>query len=443
MPEGWIEVRIEAPVDAAELLGLLDAPDAAGGWQDHGVIRLYWPADRWRPELLSAVQAALRRLGQVPEQATVLATPLADQDWNTVWASQVTPIRIGRRVVVRPSWHAALLLPGDIELVIDPKQAFGSGHHATTQLLVERLEVLVRGGERVLDVGTGSGVLAMAALRLGAASVLGLDSDPVAIACARENAALSGCGPALELRVQTLKDAVSQGVRADLIVANLDRRTLLESAALLAQALTPNGILLLSGILDEDAADLVPAFAEAGMMVQERHEREGWLALTMTTWPARGTGPRLYQINVSDGGVPKRPVPEAQVTVEGIQGDRQRSRAVHGGPDRAVCLYSLELIEALQREGHPIGPGSAGENLTLAGLEWARLKPGSRLRIGEAVRLEITSYTAPCSLNARWFRQGNFKRISQKHRPGWSRLYARVLAEGAVRPGDPVIIEEA
>jgi len=153
--------------------------------------------------------------------------------------------------------------------------------------------------------------------------------------------------------------------------------------------------------------------------------------------------PHVHQINVSDGGVPKLPVPEARVTVEGVSGDRQRSPKIHGGPDRAVCLFSLEVIEKLQAEGHPIRPGSSGENLTLGGVDWAALEPGDRLRIGETIQLEIVSYTAPCEHNARWFLDGDYKRISQKRHPGWSRLYARVLAEGMVRQGDPVTLEKA
>ena len=154
------------------------------------------------------------------------------------------------------------------------------------------------------------------------------------------------------------------------------------------------------------------------------------------------THPRVHQINVSDGGVPKLPVPKAYITVQGVSGDRQRSVQYHGGVDQAVCLYSLEVIEALQAKGHAVAPGSCGENLTLAGLDWARLKPGNRLRIGPDVRLEVTSYTVPCSQQTLWFKGGNFTRISQKKHPGWSRLYARVLAEGLVRPGDTVTVEE-
>jgi len=148
--------------------------------------------------------------------------------------------------------------------------------------------------------------------------------------------------------------------------------------------------------------------------------------------------PHVHQINLSDGGLPKRPVPGAVIGQSGIVGDRQRNLKVHGGPDRALCLFSQDIIERLQDEGHPIEAGYSGENLTLAGLAWDSLKPGDRLLVGPEVQLEITSYTAPCDLNARWFREGDHKRISQKKNPGWSRLYARVLVEGVVRPGDAV-----
>ena len=146
----------------------------------------------------------------------------------------------------------------------------------------------------------------------------------------------------------------------------------------------------------------------------------------------------VYQINVSDGGVPKRPVLEAIITKTGVEGDRQRNLNVHGGLDRALCLFSQELIERLQDEGHSIDAGSSGENLTLAGLEWEKLKPGDRLQVGPDVRVEIMSYTGPCHQNAQWFRDGDYTRISQKKNPGWSRLYAKVLHGGVVRPGDAV-----
>ena len=161
-------------------------------------------------------------------------------------------------------------------------------------------------------------------------------------------------------------------------------------------------------------------------------------ALLVTNRPAQAGSAYVHQVSFSDGGVPKCAMPAAQVTVNGLTGDRQRNRKFHGGLDRAVCLYSLEIIDALRAEGHSIGPGSAGENLTVAGIDWASLEPGDRRGIGADLQLEITSYTAPCRLNGQWFKDGNFERMCQEAHPGWSRLYARVLVEGTVRPGDKV-----
>ncbi len=146
---------------------------------------------------------------------------------------------------------------------------------------------------------------------------------------------------------------------------------------------------------------------------------------------------RVHQINVSNGGVPKLPVAEAVVAVSGVSGDDQADKVHHGGPDQAVCLFSVDVIERLRREGHPIFPGAAGENLTLAGVDWDLVRPGARLRVGEAL-LEITFPAAPCSKNARWFLNGRFNRMNDRKHPGWSRMYARVLTEGRVSTGDPV-----
>lgn len=146
---------------------------------------------------------------------------------------------------------------------------------------------------------------------------------------------------------------------------------------------------------------------------------------------------RVHQINVSGGGVPKLPVPEAHFGTDGVTGDRHADTVHHGGPHQAVCLYSLEVIEGLRAEGHPIHPGAAGENLTVAGIDWASVRPGTRLRAGEAL-LEITKPTSPCHKNARWFLDGRFDRMHDGRHPGWSRMYAKVLEEGLVRTGDPV-----
>lgn len=279
MPNDWIDVTIIADVDAGELLSMLDDPAATGAWQDDGVIHVYWPADRWTSETLLALKQALSSLGS--EEAITVGR-LPGQDWNAEWARSVKPLRVGRRFVIRPSWEEVALGPGEIELVIDPKQAFGTGHHATTQLLIEWLEEVVNGGETVLDVGTGSGILAMTALRLGAARALGIDSDPVAIDCAREYAVVNGFGVEMDLRTATLEELREPEPRGfDLVLANLDRGTLVESAALLTRCLARGARLFVSGLLAVQKDKVAGAFAAVGAYVQEQREREGWLALEM------------------------------------------------------------------------------------------------------------------------------------------------------------------
>jgi MOSC domain-containing protein YiiM len=152
-----------------------------------------------------------------------------------------------------------------------------------------------------------------------------------------------------------------------------------------------------------------------------------------------GAQGRVHAINTSRGGVPKLPVEGAWIARDGVEGDAQADRKHHGGPDRAVCLFSLEVIEAVAGEGHPIFPGSTGENVTVSGLDWRLVRPGSVLRIGEA-ELQVTDYTSPCKTIRGSFTNGTYKRISEKLHPGSSRVYARVLAGGAVRVGDPVTV---
>lgn len=148
---------------------------------------------------------------------------------------------------------------------------------------------------------------------------------------------------------------------------------------------------------------------------------------------------RLESINTSRGGVPKTSVFEALITEHGVDGDRQRDPRFHGGPDRAVVLFSLEVIRALQQEGHPIAPGSIGENLTISGVDWTTVVPGAELVVG-GVRLQMTKYASPCEKIAHCFLNEDLARVSQKRHPGWSRACARVLEGGLVRIGDPITI---
>ncbi|MBA2264084.1 MAG: MOSC domain-containing protein [Chloroflexi bacterium] len=147
---------------------------------------------------------------------------------------------------------------------------------------------------------------------------------------------------------------------------------------------------------------------------------------------------RILQVNVSDGGVPKLPVPAARITGDGVEGDRQREETVHGGPHRAVSILGIEAIRRVAAEGHPIGPGTTGENLTTEGFDVSGLPVGTRLAIGEDVVLELSAPTNPCRTIRHSFRDLRFGRLGMATHPNDSRMYARVISPGTVRNGDPI-----
>ncbi|HZU15994.1 MAG TPA: MOSC domain-containing protein [Candidatus Dormibacteraeota bacterium] len=165
----------------------------------------------------------------------------------------------------------------------------------------------------------------------------------------------------------------------------------------------------------------------------------GLSTLGLGTPPGRGS---VVQVSVSAGGVPKLPVPEAAIGPNGLAGDRQADRKHHGRPFQAVCLWSQEAVDRLSAAGHPLTAGRAGENVTVAGLDWASLRPGSRVAVGSAL-LELSYPATPCHKQARWFSDGDFTRIDHGINPQWARWYGWVRRPGTVRPGDQVVLQPA
>lgn len=127
----------------------------------------------------------------------------------------------------------------------------------------------------------------------------------------------------------------------------------------------------------------------------------------------------------------------ARVGPAGLEGDAHRDTAHHGGPERAVCVYPVEAIRALQAEGHPVAPGALGENVTLEGVDWGSAVPGAHLLLGQTVLLQVTRFTSPCANITGFFADGDYSRVAEKRHPGWSRVYTRVLVPGTIRQGDP------
>ena len=271
-----IQITIPSCVDGAELSGLLACAEFLGLWEQDGALLIYWQGNEGN--ILQEIQRALAQLDVTIPDTSIHLERVTQQDWNAQWAASVQPIRIGRRIGIRPSWTTMELPENGIEIVLDPKQAFGTGHHATTHLLIEWLENLscLTGG-RVLDVGTGSGILSMVAIRLGALSALGIDHDVVAIDCAKEYAEVNGFTKELELRSCRINELADQTF--EVIVANIDRKTIVEISPEFSRFRSSATQLFLSGLLKEDEADIVKQCTNQGWTQETIREREGWIAL--------------------------------------------------------------------------------------------------------------------------------------------------------------------
>jgi ribosomal protein L11 methyltransferase len=278
MPRKFIEVSIQAEVDSGELLAMLQEGETLGSWEEKGILYLYWPEEIWSSRTLEDLRQALAGLGV--EESRLTIREVADKDWNATWAASLHPIQLGRKIRIRQSWHSADQGFKGIELIIDPKRAFGTGHHATTQLVIEWLEDRIHGGERVLDIGTGTGILAMAAIRLGAESALALDNDSVTLECARECAEVNGFGEELELRLSSFENLNAGGF--DVIVANLDGKTLPKLCRALPELLNAGGVACLSGLQPEDCDVVAEALSRVGLQINTRMQREEWLALDVS-----------------------------------------------------------------------------------------------------------------------------------------------------------------
>ncbi|MEO8457466.1 MAG: 50S ribosomal protein L11 methyltransferase [Chloroflexota bacterium] len=237
-----------------------------------GYVRPDADIDRIRRGLEVALQhAPLQRSPVWHETRT-----LAEEDWRDAWKKYFDVQRIGKRLLIVPSWVENTPKPDDIVLSIDPGMAFGTGQHPTTAMCLAALEDTITGGERLLDLGCGSGILAIAAARLGATSLLALDIDPLAVKAAGENAANNNVD--IETREATLELLDQQ---FDVIVANISGLTLERLASRLCNSLTPGGKLIASGFLDEAVGGLRKAFESAGLRVNREIEDGIWRALVV------------------------------------------------------------------------------------------------------------------------------------------------------------------
>lgn len=212
---------------------------------------------------------------------------VSEQDWSEQWKQSFTVQRVGQRVVIAPSWEEYERQTGEIVVTLDPGQAFGTGEHQTTRLCLAAIERLIRPGDAVVDVGTGSGILAIAAARLGAGSVVAIENDPKAVLVANENIERNGLAKFVTVVEGTLGSELLKEQTADLIVLNISSAIVRDSMADVARTLKPGGFYVASGFIDETLPAVQRAAASAGMRMLGVDEEGEWRCIV-----ASGPGSR-------------------------------------------------------------------------------------------------------------------------------------------------------
>ncbi|NWG16175.1 MAG: 50S ribosomal protein L11 methyltransferase [Chloroflexi bacterium] len=293
----WIEVSLSVDGEAAEAVAELLQRYGHQGvaveqegippdlWDDGEAeaprrltVRAYIRADERAEAARLELETALGHLNMLYPMPTPVYKIIQESDWAEAWKAHYHPVRIGRRLLVRPPWAAAPAREGDIEIVLDPGMAFGTGTHPTTQLCLEALEDRLPPGARVLDLGCGSGILAIAAARLGAASVLALDIDPIAVEIAGANIAQNGVADTITVQQGSLDSLITSSRRFDLIVVNILAKVIIAMCDQhLGQVVRPGGLALFSGIIEDQTDDVEAALRKTGLQPTARRQQSDWV----------------------------------------------------------------------------------------------------------------------------------------------------------------------
>ena len=297
MPERWLELSIDAPPEYAEPLSEIFrrygeggvAIEQPGGFNpDEGeqppvpsevTIKTYLPMDATTQDRRDRVAAAARLIAKMARISDLRERVASEDEWRDSWKEFFHPLRIGRRIVICPTWRECETRAGDAVVRLDPGMAFGTGHHPTTRMCLETLERAVSPGDRVLDFGCGSGILSIAAAKLGAARVVGFEIDAAAVRSALANVEMNGVADRVETVRGTLPSPKAAARSFDLALANISARVITDSAAHLADCLAPGGTLIASGVIEPHLEGVAAALESAGATVQERMMDGDWAAL--------------------------------------------------------------------------------------------------------------------------------------------------------------------
>ncbi len=287
---------IEVPVDLFEH-ELDTAP-----LPTHVIVKTYLPLDGTADELRRRLEEGLWHLAQIHPFPEPTIRELAEADWAEAWKQQYHLLRVGRRVVIVPAWESYDPTPAEVVIRLEPGMAFGTGLHPTTRLCLEAIEQRLSPGQTVLDVGTGSGILAIAAAKLGGSPVLAIDADPQAVTVAQQNVALNGVANQVQVRHSSLPGGGEMPVyfvlehplepldagQFHLVAVNILAPVIVGMAHALAARLAPGGCVVAAGLVDSQEEEVTAAFHAQGLEIVNRAQEKDWICLTASLSPPSG-----------------------------------------------------------------------------------------------------------------------------------------------------------
>ena len=279
----WNEISIEVPFEYVEPISYLFDRYGHGMSMeilnsDQVMLRTYMPSTS--RQRLAHIEVGVKLTSLLQPLGELKVEPLPpDEDWQNAWKSHFNLLKLGQHLIIKPSWLEYEPKTDDLVIELDPGMAFGTGHHPTTYTCLEALEDLIEPGMKVLDLGVGSGILTIAAAKMGAANILAMDIDSVAIKAARQNFHRLGILPQVTLVQGTLPNPQALAGEFDVVVANISSRAIRERGAHMLPLLNQQGALIASGIINEQAEETEEALEEAGFVVQNTFPKDDWVTL--------------------------------------------------------------------------------------------------------------------------------------------------------------------
>ena len=275
---GWIQLKLDLPQDKMEeISGYLFAHGCEGINLENDSALIYFSSHRWSNEIRLAILEYIQEIVPFFSARNIKIIQVSDQDWNKNWKNYFRPIHVTSRIVIKPPWEEYREREKELLVTINPQMAFGTGHHESTQLMIRTLEKWIKPGMHVMDVGTGSGILAIIAEKLGAESVIAFDDDPVALKNAIENARLNSVSEKVNFflaRPENLRPS-----EYELVLANINRNVLKKYASLFTEFISEGGKLIISGILIRDESIIRQHFEKVGFQLVEKATIKEWLLI--------------------------------------------------------------------------------------------------------------------------------------------------------------------